>query len=444
MGFEPQWTVGRLRPLFSAVLRVRTIVAAMPFCSFCSICAAVFWAASLAVPAICSAAPNASWLTGAQLVQKLAEPATFSWTNAPAQRVLANLSDTQHVAILLDRRIDPQQHVTLATTNEPLGDVLGELANRLSGGYCQFGPLAYIGPVETAEKLRTLAALRLEDVKRLDKERVRELLRLRAWNWDDLAEPRQLMEDLARQADVELIDEGRIPHDLWRGADLPPLSWIDRVTLLAAQFDLTFRLEGGGHRVRFTPLPAHLAIVRTYAVGGNAQALAARWARQLPEARVTAAGSEIRVEGRLEDHELAARRFQSTPQRRTTVTPGEQRFQFAVENAALDAVVAQLAERLDLDVQWDSDAIEAAGVATDQLITVRVKDATLDDLLRAIFQDTSLSFERTDKAVAIRPSARRRRRSTRSARWHDARCAANQLTPAAFPSLHAPFARSCL
>jgi hypothetical protein len=359
----------------------------------------------LAGPAVCAATAT-SWLTGPRLTQKLAAPATFSWTNIPAARVLSKLSDTQHVAILLDRRIDPQQHVTLATSAVPLEEVLGKLAGQLNASYCQFGSVAYIGPAETAGKLRTLAALRLDDVKRLDKHRVRELLRLRPWSWDDLAEPRQLADDLAQQAGVELIDDGRIPHDLWRAADLPPLSWIDRVTLLAAQFDLTFQLEDGGRRVRLAPLPERVVIARKYRAGGDAQSLAARWAEQLPEAQVTAAGHEIRLVGRLEDHELVERQFQSTPKRRTTVTPGEQRFQFAVENAALNAVVAQLAERLDLDVRWDSAAIEAAGVATDQLIAVRVKDATLDELLSAIFKDTSLSFERTDKTVAIVPAKR--------------------------------------
>ncbi len=244
----------------------------MPFRYFWSICAPTLWVALLAGPVDCPAATPATWLTGPELARKLAEPATFSWTNAPAERVLKNLSESQRVAILLDRRIDPQHQVTLATSDAPLGKVLGELASRLNASYCQFGPVAYIGPAKIADKLRTLAALRLADVKRLDKQRVRELLRLRSWSWDDLAEPRQLAADLAQQAGVELLDDGRIPHDLWRAADLPPVSWIDRVTLLAAQFDLTFRLEDAGRRLRLTPLPEHVAIARTYRVGGNAKA----------------------------------------------------------------------------------------------------------------------------------------------------------------------------
>jgi hypothetical protein len=353
----------------------------------------------------CWAAPSPNdWETGSALTQKLAQPVTLSWTNAPAARALANLSELQHVAILVDRRVDPGQEITLAATGMPLGELLGEAARQLNAGYTQYGPVAYIGPTEAARTLRTLAALGLEDVRKLPAERAKKLLTLRAWQWDDFAEPRQLATDLAKEAQVELIGAELIPHDLWRGADLPPLSWIDRMTLLAWEFDLAMKLSPDGQQARLASLQSSPTIARSYRVPGDAKSISARWAKDLPEARVTAAPGGIRVEGRLEDHELVEARFRSAPSRRTKLKPGREVYQFAVENAALDRVVAQLAERLQLEVKWDRSAIDAEGTPLDQLITVSVKDVTLDELLTAIFRGTRLTFKRKDKNVTITPA----------------------------------------
>jgi len=343
------------------------------------------------------------WLTGAALEQRLAAPVNVSWTNTPAARALKSLAVAQHVAIVLDRRIDPDREIILALAGEPLADCLRKLAAKLDAGYCQLGAVAYLGPAETTKKLRTLAAQQLEQVKPLAPQRRREFLRQRETHWEDLAEPRQIVAGLAEEAGVKLVGAERIPHDLWPAADLPMLTWIDRFALLAAQFDLTFRIEQGGKQVVLVPLPAHVAIARTYQAPGQAAALAKRWAEALPEARVTARGNTVRVEGLLEDHEDVERRLRGTPTRRTTVAAGKELYQLSVDNAALDKVVEQLAGRLNLLFTWDRAAIDRAGISVEQLISVNVKDADLDQLLRAVLNNTGLAFRRDDRKVSIYP-----------------------------------------
>ena len=115
------------------------------------------------------------WLTGAALEKQLDTPVSVSWTNTPAARALHSLSTAQHVAVVLDRRFDPDQSISLTLGREPLADGLRKIADQLQAGYCQLGPVAYLGPYDVAQRLRTLAALRLEDVKSLPKPRLREV-----------------------------------------------------------------------------------------------------------------------------------------------------------------------------------------------------------------------------------------------------------------------------
>jgi hypothetical protein len=349
-------------------------------------------------------ADEVRWMTGAALEERLAAPVSVSWTNTPAGRALRSLAAAQQLAIVLDRRVDPDRQISLALAGEPLAAGLRKIAVALEAGYCQLGPIAYVGPPRMAQRLRTLAALRMEEVRRLPSERVREFLRLRASAWDDLAEPRKLLAELAEQAGVRLVGDEKVPHDLWPASDLPPLAWVDRLTLLLAQFNLTFRIEQDGNQVVLLPAPDRVALARTYQVPGQAESLAKRWARAIPAARVTADENTVRLEGLVEHHEYVERRFRGRPARKSTVTAGKEVHQLSVEEAALDQVVEQLAGRLNLEIAWDRQGIDRAGISVDQLISLEIKDADLDELLRAVLNGTGLAFRREDRKVSIYPA----------------------------------------
>ncbi|MEX0978065.1 MAG: STN domain-containing protein [Pirellulales bacterium] len=363
-------------------------------------------AVSLACLASCAAVGAADpprWATGSDLQRQLATPLSISWDNTPLERALTSLSQAQRIAIVRDRRIDPGQPLKLAIDDEPLSQALEKIARHLRIGYCQFGPVAYFGPPATAKRLRTLAALRLEDARKLPAPTLRKLLTMKNSQWEKLTEPRELALRLAGETGAKLVGAERIAHDLWPAADLPPLSWIDRLTLLAAQFDLTFRFADAGRGVELVAVPERVVLSRTYLGGGDALALARRWTQELPDAKIAATGNRIRVDAPLEDHEHLEARLRGQPTRRTTVTAGERAYQLSVEKAALDKVVAQLGKQLDLDFQWDRPAIDAAGIAVDQLVSVKISQASLDELLAAVLAGTGLASERTGRTVTIRP-----------------------------------------
>ncbi|REK12977.1 MAG: hypothetical protein DWQ37_10140 [Planctomycetota bacterium] len=357
----------------------------------------------LTTPAVPARADGASWVEGPHLKQQLASPTRVSWHGTPLDRALSSLSSAQHLAILRDRRVDPNQSVTLAIDGEPLEQALAAIAGHVTIGYCQFGPVAYFGPRESAGRLRTLGALRLDEASKLPRDVSRKFLLMRDWHWDRLAQPRDLLAQLAAEAEVEIVGAERIPHDLWPECNLPPLSWLDRMTLLTAQFDLTYRIDRTGKRVELVDLREPIAIERTYHGGVAARNVARRWARQLPHTKIRLEGQEIFVTARVEDHDRIEQALAGRPRRKTTVKTGPEVYQLAVENTALDKLVEQLSSRLSLTFQWDRDATESAGIAADQLVSVQVQDADLDALLEAVFADTGLAFQRDGRNVAVKP-----------------------------------------
>jgi hypothetical protein len=243
------------------------------------------------------------WLTGSRLQQQRQQTISVVWRGVPIRKALGELAKLQHVAILLDRRIDPGCSMDLVTNDVTLDDLLMRSAEKLEGRVAWLGPLAYIGPRDAASRLRTLAALRTADVRALSKEKRMPFERAETWQWDILSEPRALLSNLAAKAQVDLDGLDLVPHDLWPAADLPALTWTDRFTLLANEFDLTFEFTEASH-VRLLPVVAPVVIQRSYPGGKQAEELASRWKRLTPDAEIAIVAGKLVVRGRLEDHEL--------------------------------------------------------------------------------------------------------------------------------------------
>lgn len=360
------------------------------------------FAAAHGVAVLCAAEP-AAWLTDRTLEQQLASSIAVSWQRVPLARALDSLAEAQHIAIVRDRLLDPSQELTLSIDREPLSAALAKIAAHVKAGYAQLGAVAYLGPENVAQRIASLAALRTDEARQFPAAAQEKLLLLRTWEWPDATEPRMLLSDLARDAGVEITNPDRIPHDLWPAAQLPLLSWVDRLTLLTAQFGLTFRFIDEGRRVELLDMPDEVLIARSYQGGRSARNLARKWQRELPQAKFEVVGDEVRVLASLTDHEHLERRLKGTTTRKPVVTKGPLAHTLTAEKVALDRLVDdKLAPGLGLDFVWDRAATAAAGIASDQLVSVRVDGVSLDELLEAVFKDTGLQARRQGKRVLVR------------------------------------------
>jgi hypothetical protein len=337
----------------------------------------------------------------------LDQPVTLAWSNLPFRAAMANLASTQHVPILLDRRVDPDAPITLAIARDPLRLALDKIAVERGLAVASVGKVIYLGPADTARKLKTVATMRRDDLAKLPAEARQRLGKIQPWQWEDLAEPRALVEQLAVEGSIKLHGLDQVPHDLWPAVRLPPLAWIDRLSLFLASFDLTFELGADGHSAELVPIPQKVAITRQYAGGDQPEFRAKQLATKVPDAQVRVRQGKIEVVGRAEDQELAAQLLAGRSVRTTTVKAPEQQYKLNVENAPLDRVLGQLGTMLKLDVHYDQDAIRAAGIRLDQLVSVHVEKVSLDELLAAVVKTTGLEFVRNEKTVTIKPDAKK-------------------------------------
>ena len=309
-------------------------------------------------------APEAvKWQTAKGLERQLDLPTGATWENAPLRDTLQGFFASQRVAWVGDRRVDPGRLMTFNLQGRPLRVEIKAVADHLKLGVTMVGPVVYLGPAATVHRLAGAAQLRTDEVNKLPAAMKAKWLAMRPASWDELATPRELLQQTAQAMQCELKDVERVPHDLWAAASLPDLTAVERLTLVAGQFDLTFTIESGGQVVRLVPLPAEVPLATTLL-----DAESARTAR--PDS------------------------FNQKIDKLTVV------------NKPLNLVLDALTRQLGLIVRQDDEAIEAAKIDMKQLVSFEVKNASIDQTLQALLQPAGLSHRRTGPVIAIYPTRR--------------------------------------
>lgn len=367
------------------------------------------------------APPDAS-----EYARRMDRPCGVFWTDVPLRQGLNRLGEVHGIPIFLDRRVDPDQRWTLSLDAPSLRHALETLAEKLSLGVSYFEPIVYLGPPAAASRLRTLAALRRDELPPQD--RRRNLRKPPAW--PALSTPREILRELCVEAGLSPKNLEEIPHDLWPEVRLPAMPWTDRVTLVLIGFDRTFQVDPASNTVAFVPITGEPTLMRRLPLPGGLSSgdiLAQRWQQVVPDVRAEIAGNEMIAQGPLESLERLAdilRVDRTAPSRATSSGTGapalpsgsfsstaeasdpfaSRRFTVRQGQGTLGGVIRQLAAQLQMDAQIDAQALESRGIRLDRKITFTVNDGTVDDLWRAVLEPQGLRFHRRGREMRIFPA----------------------------------------
>jgi hypothetical protein len=331
--------------------------------------------------------------------------------NVAMRDALRNAAHVWGVPVVADRRVDPDRCVDLKFHDATIDEILKAIAQSQKLGVTCLGPVAYLGPKEPAGKLLTLSALRHDEVRKLPEDAARRWEAKSRFGWPDFATPRSLLEQLAKDNDLQLKGLGRVPHDLWAGVDLPGLSLVDRFTLVAIQFDLTFQIGDDGASVELVPIPERVAVVRSHPGQRDPAATAQKLAQLAPEAEVRVLGEKVYVRGRIEDHRRLrepggppATSASKTKPKAKPSPGGTRMYTISTKPGPLDVLLTQLGTNLGLEVRLDRAALEAAGISPSQQVSLSVKNATIDEIFRALLKPAGCAFRRQDDVVEVFPA----------------------------------------
>src|SRR5690606_2736806 len=148
---------------------------------------------------------------------------------------------------------------------------------------------------------------------------------------------------------MQLNGAEQVPHDLWAAADLPPLTWVERMTVVLHQFDLTFRIDADTKSIVIEPLPTDIHQEKDYAAGAKPEERLAEWQLRAPDATIELRGKRIFVRGTVEDHAALTAKPSMAP---TTPPPstGTQVYTLKVNGEPLNKVLPPLTRQLKLEL----------------------------------------------------------------------------------------------
>lgn len=346
--------------------------------------------------AVALAAAKPPLLAQRSSVIQRAPSVQLTWRDAELRPSLERLVATHEMGLVLDRRLDPLQHVSLDQPSSPLDVAIQQLADAHGWGLSRLPHVLYLGPETTTRELATVLALQQEKVTKLpDSTRKRWITRQNS-SWPEHTEPRKLVENWADVRKITLHKTERIPHDLWAAQKLPALSFLEQLTVALAGFDLSVEVNEAG-TAQIIPLPRDAQWTRTYRIPTRLSAPEQLPFRE-PRNQIKPQGNEWVVRGSAEFHEwvmaeIASKRRPQLPRspegtsRPRSIT--QQRFTLTVRQQPLSAIVEAIARQTQSKVNWQ-DGTEAYQA---EQRTVATQNATFEELMAQLMNGLPLSAE---------------------------------------------------
>lgn len=298
------------------------------------------------------------------VARALAAPVTATWAGLPLRAAANRLGEIGGIAVVVDRRIDPDTLVSLRADKEKLADVLTRVAAAAGAEAVAYAGHVRLVPRGRGAALAAAERMRAEELRGLAPRFRTAALASHQAEWPDGAVPREIVADAAARAGIVIAGLDGLPHDHFPAARIPQLPLADRVDLILAHFDRRVAWKpriAGGDQAAVYPL---VTIVEAAAGGGPL----------LPEPRASPAAGEAGAG--------------STTYTLTVAAP-------------LEELLTALARRFALRLDLDRAGLARVGVAPGEIVRLELRDASREQVLDAIAKPRRLAWRIDGDALSV-------------------------------------------
>ena len=300
----------------------------------------------------------------------LNQPIHATFKRIPLERLISQLSIISDGIVVLDRQIDPTQHVTLTCQGEDLLSVLFNLADETGTELAVLESSAWLVPIGKAGSLEAADDERKLALQKLPTSTQRHLSTKQPLQWQAGQKPSLLIEKILTRVKTDSLAvtpddlSTVIPHDHLAAGNIVPLSLPEQLDMIAMQYNQHVRWEqnpkdASSVLVRFAPLPSLTA----------------------PRKKATR---------------------QKQPQSDSRRPAGNNRDRYTLRVAApFDELLRAISQRLKLEPTIDTQSLKTRGINPQKIIRLEIKDANRDQLLDAIVQPLGLTWSIEKNRLSI-------------------------------------------
>jgi hypothetical protein len=314
------------------------------------------------------------------------KPISVQWLGTPLGESLNRLAETRKIGLMIDRRLDPSTSLHFESTNQPLGQILQQLALSLDKGCVLFDSTVYFGTKDTVEILPGLLAAQQNQLEKLPPRRAAVFRRKMSLHIPFLSEPKEILKKLATQNALQWKNPEILPHDLWNEKSLNNLSLNELLTILLIGFEMTYEIEGEGEILVVVPLSKQKSNPFT---SQKTEILFEK-----PE-HIVQNVQEVQNVQKIQEVQKVSKN--QTPK----VPLAQRRFTLKAENQPLNTLLQSLSDRLDLKLKLDEKSFAAKGVLLDSRVSFDVKNVTAAQLFRAILRPLKLDFRIKEETLLV-------------------------------------------
>lgn len=352
---------------------------------------------------------------GSRFQAELQRPVNLIRTNTTVREMLRRISEMHHIAILLDRRIDPDRVIDVQLTQTTLGDGLRQMAAQWDAVAAVVGSTLFIGPPEGMDRIRTLIQIHQQSARDPGPTAVRrrfELAQGQTFRWADLDRPIDLVERIAAKGELAMEDLDLLPHDLWAGGVMMDVSCLEALQLVLGQYELTLELSEEADSARIVPIAGPVTIERRHRpVGMTAEEALGRVQAELADIPVRTIGRELSVTGSAAVHDAVDQLIRPLPAGQDSGPVGQgplRNRKFTLKAVRLSAIaILRTLEAQDATVEYDSAALKQVGIDLSQKVSFQVEQVSADAFFRELCTPLGLGFEIKGKTVRLFPSTSR-------------------------------------
>ena len=254
--------------------------------------------------------------------------------------------------------------------------------------------VVYIGPPGRAAAVQRAAVVLHDQISRAQGNTAATLSEL---GWPELTSSEQFLEVLERKWNIEVV--GALPHDLFHtGAFVQPSTMATQLSVLCAGFELEVQWIQN-NQLRLQPLQPQADWQATYPKSELQLRRINDLKTHYPHGQCITRGVASHVSGPTAYH-LALLASELPAARPATIGRSNERYEFQVANAPVEAVLDKLSMNIGFDVGWDPACTAAE---RSRLISFHVQQVNLDQLLAAVASASQLRIERQGASVSVKP-----------------------------------------
>lgn len=315
----------------------------------------------------------------------------------PLRLVLDRLRRELRLAIVLDRRIDPDRLIT-REFHAPVQEILGETATMAGAKVVREGATVYLGPTAAAGAVPELILDRRGSWDELPSKKRIALRRRKTIVWEELDRPRDIVKSACEQFGVTVQNPERIPHDLWNSGAIADGDAAVILTILLTQFGLSFDVDSTGTQITIVPEPTTLKTeFRT--TSKTPKAVTAIIAEFFPDARSQQGTRRLTVTARPQDltevRGLVEGRWKPTRM-------NAHRISLTARNVTAREVLDKLLKD-GLQIRWEASELGRAGVRLDQLVELNETEATPAEFFPRLGAQIGVQFDVGTWLIRMRP-----------------------------------------